>query len=337
MISKHCPYHHATPGATGRLLSNTVLAGRYQIEGLLAVSRLSALYRARMASGQTVVIKEAGFKEWDDPGCACAILQREATTLRMLSQARVLAPRCLDIFHVGGHTYLVMNYIPGRTLGALVKSGTLSPQERLTLISKTAALVAYIHRVGYVHQDLKPLNVQICPNGMPVLLDFGAAVPIGTITNGISGGMATPGYVSVRQLRGEAVPTNDVFALGAMLEDLLPAPGPTLQRIIWRATEDESYTSVTDFLSDLEQVRRAPHVFTSPIIPEQSDARALVHRSDSGAAAINALLLIVLLFVLSALLLVLASLVSWSLPTPLVLFARPIVPMVIILQLFATL
>lgn len=161
--------------------------------------------------------------EWSDPDLA-AHFQRERQMLANLQHPQIA--RLLD----GGQTpsgvpYLVMDYIDGVPLGEWCAAWASSLETRLALFASICQVVQYAHRNRVVHCDLKPSNVLVRADGVPVLLDFGIALalePLGRATaDAPSPWPLTPRYASPEQLRGETPGfASDIHALGLILRDM---------------------------------------------------------------------------------------------------------------------
>ena len=83
--------------------------------------------------------------------------------------------RVHDLDFHDGRPYLVMEYIRGRTLAQYAREESVSPRQAAALVAEIAGAVAFAHRRGIVHQDIKPANVLIDEAGRPRLIDFGLA------------------------------------------------------------------------------------------------------------------------------------------------------------------
>jgi len=166
---------------------------------------------------------------------------REAKAL-----ARVRNPHVVVIHSVGetgGAPYLVMEYLDGLTLGALLSqsSDRLPPAAVVQIAKGVAAGLTAIHGAGIVHRDIKPENVWLepAPAGWHVrLLDFGVARDGHTDTVTAEGKIVgTPHYMAPEQAAGRPVDARaDLFSLGCVLYELLtgarPFPGPNLLAVI---------------------------------------------------------------------------------------------------------
>ncbi|KOX17261.1 hypothetical protein ADK67_38895 [Saccharothrix sp. NRRL B-16348] len=154
----------------------------------------------------------------DEGEVARARAMREAR-----NAARLQHPDAISVFDVvveDGRPWLVMEYLPSRSLaGLLAERGRLSPDEAARIGGRVAAALAAAHAAGIVHRDVKPSNVLIGHGGTVKLTDFGIsrAVGDGTLTDSgmITG---TPAYLAPEVARGEQPDqASDVFSLGATL------------------------------------------------------------------------------------------------------------------------
>lgn len=130
----------------------------------------------------------------------------------------------------GGAPYLVMEYVEGRALDQWCAEAQPGLDERLRIFVSICRTLQFAHQRLIVHCDLKPSNVLVREDGVPMLLDFGIAQALDRSEE--SAGNAarqflTPRYASPEQARGEA-PTiqSDVYALGALLYELASGQAP---------------------------------------------------------------------------------------------------------------
>jgi serine/threonine protein kinase len=144
---------------------------------------------------------------------------REAKAVAAVGHEHIVAVHAVDEFR--GLPYLVMQYVPGRSLqDRLDASGPLEIKEILRIGMQAARALAAAHAQGVVHRDIKPANILLenCIERVK-LTDFGLARAIDDATLTQSGVIAgTPQYMAPEQARGEPVAAAaDLFALGAVL------------------------------------------------------------------------------------------------------------------------
>lgn len=180
--------------------------------------------------------------------------------------------------------YFVMPLIEGESLRERLERDRPFPiEEAIRLVLEVADALQYAHEAGILHRDLKPENVMLS-RGHALLADFGIAHQTGTGDDRITrtgSSIGTPAYMSPEQATGERelTPASDVYALGAMLFELLtgepPFTGPTPQAIL-----------VKRFTSEAPLVRTLRP--DAPSACERAVARALMsdpgHRFPSAAA-----------------------------------------------------
>ena len=148
--------------------------------------------------------------------------------------ARLQHPSIVQIRHIGdadGLPFLELEYLDGGSLDRQL-DGTPWPATRAARLAEQVALgIAEAHRQGIVHRDLKPSNVLLAADGTPKVGDFGLAKMLdsqATLTRSESV-MGSPSYMAPEQARGharEAGPAVDVYAVGAILYELLTGRPP---------------------------------------------------------------------------------------------------------------
>jgi serine/threonine protein kinase len=159
-------------------------------------------------------------------------LEREARAVSSLSHPNICA--LYDVGHQDGIDFLVMEFLEGETLADRLARGPLPLDQALKTGIEIADALQGAHRKGIVHRDLKPGNIMLTRTGAR-LLDFGLAKPIAAAPRGaglgetVSGALTAEGtfmgtfqYMSPEQVEGkEADARSDVFALGALLHEML--------------------------------------------------------------------------------------------------------------------
>jgi hypothetical protein len=227
--------------------------------------------------------------------------RREAQAAAGLAHANVVT--VYDAAEEEGRPFLVMELVEGRTLDALLKDPAMAKGSLLTLLGKAARGVAAAHERGIVHRDLKPANILVTASGEPKVGDFGLAHILETRTELTRTGTAlgTPLYMAPEQVEarsGEISPRTDVYALGAILYEMLagqpphvapsladlyarivrqdPVPprtikpdvAPDAQTIALKALEKEParrYADAREFADDLERHLRGEPIEARPV------------------------------------------------------------------------
>ena len=194
------------------------IAGRYRVEREVGRGGMGSVWLCRdTVLDRTVAVKQVGLL----PGESAPDLQRalrEARSSAALSHRNVVS--IYDAIEEGDHIWLVMEYVPGRTLSEMMSAeGPLSPARVARIGAQVAEGLAAAHERGTVHRDVKPGNVLVTDDDTAKIADFGIARTTGDQTLTQSGMVfGTPAYFSPQLARGEE-PTaaDDVWALGATL------------------------------------------------------------------------------------------------------------------------
>ena len=158
--------------------------------------------------------------------------EQEARAASALSHPNIVTIH--DIESAGAERYIVMEYVDGEPLSAVIGRGPLSPEVALNYALQMASALGAAHRAGIVHRDLKPANVMITRERQLKIVDFGlskllareaspeastAAARVATEPGVVAG---TAGYMSPEQASGDPVDRrSDVFSFGVVLYEML--------------------------------------------------------------------------------------------------------------------
>ncbi len=215
----------------------TLLYNRYRIERLLGKGGMGAVFMAFDTSLENWVAVKVNHQ--NAPESTNQFL-REAHLLASLRSPNL--PRVIDYFILDGNQYLVMDYIPGDDLAALLRREGAQPVEKVLLWAhQLGAALTYLHSQNppVIHRDIKPANIKLTPEGEAVLVDFGiakASDPEQATAAGASG--YTPGFAPPEQYGGARTgPFSDQYALAATLYAMLVGrpPADSIQRLLGNA------------------------------------------------------------------------------------------------------
>lgn len=208
----------APDAASPALPATDLLAGHYRLEHLLGHGGMSDVYRADdTTGGPPVAVK---LVRSTDPEFARRLTQEAAAVARLDHPGLV---RVLDTGVHDGRPYLVMELVEGPTLAARLRRGPLPPDRCASLGSILADALAYVHRQGIVHRDVKPANVLLGPGPRARLADFGIAQTVDASALTMTGTtLGTAAYMAPEQIEDHRVgPAADVWSLAAILLECL--------------------------------------------------------------------------------------------------------------------
>lgn len=201
---------------------------------------------------------------------------RQSSLDRFYREAQSIAnlnhPHVLQLLQPGRDDegdYLVLEWAAGGSLkDQIVKHGTLPPDQVKAIARKIGSALAYAHKKGIVHRDIKPHNILLTETGEPKLADFGLARSMVDLTLSSSrGGAGSPLYMAPEQHEStrEATAQSDLYSFGKTLYQLLTGKAPTnpdpkllpadMRRAIMRCMEEEPElrpANAEEFLKDLE-------------------------------------------------------------------------------------
>ncbi|MEW5741945.1 MAG: serine/threonine-protein kinase [Myxococcota bacterium] len=219
----HTVVIHVTPGE--------VLGDRWRVESRLGQGAMGSVFRGRDLTTQGLVAIKILAPEHCRKPKVLARFEREAEKMTGL--------RHPNIVQLHGHgrrgalPYIVMEYLDGMTLADVLQheGGTLPLPETIALVKQLALGLAFLHKNGLVHRDVKPQNVIVNGEGRVTILDLGVvrdqANPGLTRPGAMVG---TPYYMSPEQILGaeDIDKRTDVYALAAMTFELLTGRPPFL-------------------------------------------------------------------------------------------------------------
>ena len=288
-------------------MANNMIANRYEVFKHIGQGGMADVFLAM----DTILNREVAIKILRSELCADPVsvvrFEREAQAATTLSH-----PNIVEIYDVGeykGHRYIVMEYVPGRTLKQVIRSrGSLEPDEAIDIEKQLVSAVSEAHHKGIIHRDIKPQNIIVKSDGSIKILDFGIAIAKGNIqvtqANNVMGSVH---YLAPELAKGKpASVQSDIYALGIVLFEMLSGDVPfkadsavqvalmqmrnempsirtinpsipqSIENIITRATaKDPSkrYGSCVDMLDDLRTCFRRDRINERKLVlsPRQAD------------------------------------------------------------------
>ncbi|MFJ7268751.1 protein kinase [Streptomyces sp. NPDC099050] len=200
--------------------------GGYVLIARLGSGGMGTVYSGRAASGRLVAVKLVHQQFAGDPEFRTRFRQ-EVAAARRVSGAFTAA--VVDADPDAERPWMATQLVPGRTLGARVKSdGPLRGSALRVLALGLVEALRELHTTGVIHRDLKPDNVMLTDDG-PRVIDFGISRAAGQQTLTSTGQiLGTPPYMSPEQLSAPARvrPSSDVFSLGSVLVFAATGRGP---------------------------------------------------------------------------------------------------------------
>jgi len=269
------------PSGANRIVSH------YELYEELGRGGMGQVYRARdLKLDRVVALKFLAAHLLQSPE-ALARFQREAKLISSLNHPNIATVHAIDQHE--GVPFLVLEYLPAGTLHSRIKGCMLSLEDCIVYARQIAAGLAYAHRRGIIHRDVKPGNAMFSEQGDLKLVDFGLAKLGGSMEMTTPGTlMGTVSYMAPEQARGEAVHFSvDIYSTGVMLYEfaagrvpfraeraeivihqILTAEPPPLQdlrpglpeayyKIVAHALEkdsDKRYSTMNHLLEDLEAI-----------------------------------------------------------------------------------
>ena len=208
-------------------LVGRVLDGRYLVGERIARGGMASVFKATdQRLGREVAVKVMHHGLGDD-ATFTQRFEREAQAAAQLNHRHVVS--VFDQGMDGDITYLVMEYVPGRTLRDIMRDETpMKPSRALELLAQVLVALSAAHAAHLIHRDIKPENVLITPDGDVKVADFGLARAVSAATTATGGTLiGTVSYLAPEIVTNEGADArSDVYACGAMLYEMLTGEKP---------------------------------------------------------------------------------------------------------------
>jgi eukaryotic-like serine/threonine-protein kinase len=311
-----------------------IVADRYRILGLIGTGGMGAVYRAEHVHMKKLFALKLLHPEFLGVEEVRQRFEREA-----VAAGRIEHPNVVGATDFGklpdGSFYLVLDYIDGTSLRALLEQeGALPAARAIRIARQTTLALGAAHAAGVVHRDLKPDNVMLIPepdgSDRVKVLDFGIARVSSpdshrdTALTRVGVVMGTVAYMSPEQATGQEVDARaDLYSLGVMLYEMVagvvPFDAPLPSQVLARQLVEEppplpagTAPALGELIFDLMQKKADDRPASAQIVLQRLTAltptpsgrvpapRRTVPRSALFAAAAAALLLLILLFAISS-------------------------------------
>ncbi len=210
------------------------LIGPYKILRLLGKGGMGKVYLAEDTKlDRKVALKFLSSKLTDDVWARRQLI-KEARAVANLNHPNI----CIvyDLEEHDGYIFIVMQYIKGETLAALISNKLLEPKQVVRLAVQIVSALAEAQAHGIVHRDIKPQNIMVTADGQAKVLDFGLAKLIQqrqgatdseSLSSRLGGVPGTVPYMSPEQLRAEKLDfRSDIFSFGIVLYEMISGRNP---------------------------------------------------------------------------------------------------------------
>lgn len=204
--------------------NRVIIGNRYSVDldHPIGVGGMATVYRGfDLQSRRLVALKTLRPEYQRDPGSRQRF-RREARAMAFVSHPNLVT--IYDLYEEQDGSWVVMEYVDGETLKALVqRDGPLPPESVALILRQLANALGHLHDNNMVHLDIKPQNIMLTRDGEAKIIDFGLAQAPGARI-GAGDGMAfgTVAYLAPEQARGDSVGVEtDVYSLGCVVYELL--------------------------------------------------------------------------------------------------------------------
>ncbi len=203
----------------------------FEVLEVLGQGGMGVVYKARQRKLDRLVALKVLPRELSEDPAFAERFAREGRTLARLQHPHIVGVH--DIGEADGQYYLVMEYVDGVDLRALMRAGELTSREALSIVPQICDALQYAHDEGVVHRDIKPENVLLDRSGSVRVADFGLAklverTPADFTLTGTDQVMGTLHYMAPEQYKTpqDVDHRADIFSLGVVFYEMLTGELP---------------------------------------------------------------------------------------------------------------
>lgn len=268
---------------TGRIPSQTLLNNRYSIVRKIGEGGMASVYQTTDSRQPGVIwaVKEMSAAAITNPqelAYAVRSFQQEANLLRTLNHPNL--PKVVDFFTESGKHFLVMEFVPGKSLGAWLTSRRepFPESQVLQWAIQLCDVLSYLHTRNppIIFRDLKPSNIMLTPQGQIKLIDFGIVRFFKPGKTRDTLALGTPGYSAPEATHGQTDERSDIYSLCVTLHQTLtyhdpgttifslpparqvnPGVSPAMEQILTRGTQlkrERRWTNVNELRAALSRM-----------------------------------------------------------------------------------
>jgi formylglycine-generating enzyme required for sulfatase activity/tRNA A-37 threonylcarbamoyl transferase component Bud32 len=278
---------------------NTVLENRFEIEMEVGSGGMSLVYKAFDRNLRKSVAVKTLLPHYRHDKKSRQTLENEVRSCRELSHPNIVS--VYDLFIDSAIPFFTMEYVEGKTLDAYLENkGKLSPEDFFEPALAILDAVAYSHRLGIVHRDLKSKNIMLDENGVIKVMDFGIAQSLRSTYAKITADKPNLSirYASPQQIKGEPADVrDDIYSLGCLFYEMLSGRPPfsegmelyilkqhleekpkPLPRIPWPINmiiqkclakeREKRYGSVEELAQAIKDLKEKPELLKTGSLPE---------------------------------------------------------------------
>jgi eukaryotic-like serine/threonine-protein kinase len=202
------------------------LVGDYRVIGALGAGGMGTVYKVQHMISERVEALKVLLPDLEGNPHLAERFLREIKLQATLSHPNIAG--LLNAFRLGNRLLMVIEYVEGQSLDAVMRTGRVDLWTGVALIEQVLSALAYAHSRHVIHRDIKPANIMLTPQGVVKLMDFGIARPTSD-SNLTQPGTALGSvyYMSPEQVKGgHADERSDIYSVGVTLYELATGVRP---------------------------------------------------------------------------------------------------------------